>query len=141
MTNKISKELDRTKTAIHNVNYFSQRIELENGFGLIEVLVAALLFSIVSIGLLNFQQSLLQALRNQHEYREIILLNHQYLNLHQANVIESGEGNLLTWPDSWNIRLENESVSSNCSKLTIIAEKLTAQSQPKQISLDRIFCD
>ncbi|MDC6117767.1 prepilin-type N-terminal cleavage/methylation domain-containing protein [Serratia rubidaea] len=103
----------------------------QQGFSLPEVLIAALLFSVSLLGLLQYHQVLLQGLQRQWQYRQAWSLAHQQLERLAAgsdvdDVLASG----------WRRELQHGEVDGVCRQLTVTITTPLRQ----QARLSRWYC-
>lgn len=94
------------------------------GFSLIEVLIAALLFAVSLLGLLQYHQVLLQAFQRQWQYQQAWLLAHQQLEVLNASSgpvdhTDNRLGNVLALPAYWQREIETEATQPDCWRRTV----------------------
>ncbi|AYZ30094.1 prepilin-type N-terminal cleavage/methylation domain-containing protein [Serratia sp. FDAARGOS_506] len=113
------------------VNARAARIS-RNGFSLPEVLVAALLFSVSLLGLLQYHQVLLQSFQRQWHYRQAWVLAHQQLEAFAVT------GRLEEEPllEGWRRETALGDVDSDCRRLMVRVQ--TPQRQ--WATLSRWYC-
>ncbi|HEI8868412.1 prepilin-type N-terminal cleavage/methylation domain-containing protein [Serratia sp. AKBS12] len=104
----------------------------QRGFSLPEVLIAALLFSVSLLGLLQYHQALLQGFQRQWQSRQAWALAHQQLERHAAGI----EG-VETLPPGWRREVQHSREDDACHRLTVTIQ--TPQRQ--RIQLGRWYCD
>ncbi|WP_240651657.1 prepilin-type N-terminal cleavage/methylation domain-containing protein [Serratia microhaemolytica] len=105
----------------------------QRGVSLAELLIAALLFSLSLIGLLNYQQVLLQGFQRQWQYQQAWWLAHQQLALFDAS--DKPPSLLVTLPERWQRSIETEQHPNQCWRHTV-----TITSHRQQIALSRWYC-
>ncbi|BEO39143.1 MULTISPECIES: prepilin-type N-terminal cleavage/methylation domain-containing protein [Serratia] len=103
-----------------------------NGFSLPEVLVAALLFSVSLLGLLQYHQVLLQSFQRQWHYRQAWILAHQQLEAFAV----TGRPDAEPPPEGWRRETVLEGADVGCRRLT--ASIQTPQRQ--WATLSRWYC-
>lgn len=104
-----------------------------NGFSLPEVLVAALLFSVSLLGLLQYHQVLLQSFQRQWHYRQAWALAHQQLEAFAVTGRLDGEPLLA---EGWRRETAIDGVDEHCRRLTVRVQ--TPQRQ--WAALSRWYC-
>lgn len=103
-----------------------------NGFSLPEVLVAALLFAVSLLGLLQYHQVLLQSFQRQWQYRQAWSLTHQQLEVFAA----TGRTDAEPPPSGWRRELQLDSADAGCRRLVVKIQ--TPQRQWAELS--RWYC-
>ncbi|MEB6336684.1 prepilin-type N-terminal cleavage/methylation domain-containing protein [Serratia rhizosphaerae] len=103
----------------------------QRGFSLPEVLIAALLFSVSLLGLLQYHQVLLQGLQRQWQYRQAWSLAHQ-----QLEQLAAGRDADDAMAPGWRRELQYGDIDGACRQVTVtIATPLHQQAQ-----LSRWYC-
>ncbi|CAM4023006.1 prepilin-type N-terminal cleavage/methylation domain-containing protein [Serratia silvae] len=105
----------------------------QRGFSLPEVLIAALLFAVSLLGLLQYQQVLLQAFQRQWQYRQAWSLAHQQLEIFSAGAEISPA---ISLPPNWRYQVETHQAQGSCLRRTV---KIQTQQQ-QQVELSRWYC-
>ena len=113
----------------------------QQGFSLIEVLIAALLFAVSLLGLLQYHQVLLQAFQRQWQYQQAWLLAHQQLEILHASSgrvdnVDSMLDNTLALPVNWQRQIEIEPTQPGCWRRTVKIYTPLRQ----QAELSRWYC-
>ncbi|EOY5053548.1 prepilin-type N-terminal cleavage/methylation domain-containing protein [Serratia marcescens] len=103
-----------------------------NGFSLPEVLVAALLFSVSLLGLLQYHQVLLQSFQRQWHYRQAWGLAHQQLEAFAV----IGRLDAEPLPEGWRRETAFDGADADCRRLTVRVQ--TPQRQ--WATLSRWYC-
>ncbi|ENY0911532.1 prepilin-type N-terminal cleavage/methylation domain-containing protein [Serratia marcescens] len=103
-----------------------------NGFSLPEVLVAALLFSVSLLGLLQYHQVLLQSFQRQWHYRQAWALAHQQLEAFAV----TGRLEAESPPEGWRRETALDDAENDCRRLTVRVQ--TPQRQ--WATLSRWYC-
>lgn len=103
-----------------------------NGFSLPEVLVAALLFSVSLLGLLQYHQVLLQSFQRQWHYRQAWGLSHQQLEAFAV----TGRLEAEPLPEGWRRETALDDAGSDCRRLVVRIQ--TPQRQ--WATLSRWYC-
>lgn len=102
-----------------------------NGFSLPEVLVAALLFAVSLLGLLQYHQVLLQSFQRQWQYRQAWSLAHRQLEIFAV----TGQ-NDVELPVGWRREMQFDSTDPDCRRLVVKIQ--TPQRQWAELS--RWYC-
>jgi prepilin peptidase dependent protein C len=102
-----------------------------DGFSLPEVLVAALLFAVSLLGLLQYHQVLLQSFQRQWQYRQAWSLAHRQLEVFAA----TGQ-NDVELPVGWRRELQFSGAEPGCRRLLVKVQ--TPQRQWAELS--RWYC-
>ncbi|MGO4745757.1 prepilin-type N-terminal cleavage/methylation domain-containing protein [Serratia quinivorans] len=106
----------------------------QRGFSLPEVLIAALLFAVSLLGLLQYHQVLLQSFQRQWQYRQAWSLAHQQLEVFAAT--GRVDAALLPPPPGWRRETGLSSPDVGCRRLTVRIQ--TPQRQWAELS--RWYC-
>lgn len=101
-----------------------------NGFSVIEVMIAILLFSIILLGFINYQQLLLHKHRHWLSTRQANQIAFQLLESYP----QIAEPRL---PAEWSYNINNLSINNHCKMVFV---SITLQQQ-KKIQQQRLFCD
>lgn len=101
-----------------------------NGFGVIEIMIAILLFSIILLGFINYQQRLLHKHRHWLSTRQANQIAFQLLESYP----QITEHRL---PAEWSYNINSLSINSHCKMVFV---SITLQQQ-KKIQQQRLFCD
>jgi len=105
----------------------------QRGFSLPEVLIAALLFAVSLLGLLQYQQVLLQAFQRQWQYRQAWSLAHQQLEIFSAGAEIT---HAVSLPANWHYQVETHQAQGSCLRRTVKIQTPLHQ----QIELSRWYC-
>ncbi|ATA20832.1 prepilin peptidase dependent protein C [Gibbsiella quercinecans] len=109
------------------------RASTQRGFSLLEVLVAALLFAVSLLGLLQYQQVLLQGFQRQWQYRQAWALAHRQLE----SVAASGQTeNAAPLPAGWQADMQRVIVDPPCQRVVVRIRTPLRQ----EAALSRWFC-
>lgn len=102
----------------------------QRGVTLPEVLFAALLFSLTLLGLLRYQQVLLQSFQQQWQLRQAWELAHQRLEAFSLQ----RDGDNSHWPmeNQWQMWLTRQSLTAECEKVSVTV--VTPMRQQAQLS-------
>lgn len=106
------------------------RGQLQQGFSLVEALIAALIFSITIIALLNYQQTLLTSVTMQQNHQKAWRIAFQ-----QLDIYPDIEPNLL--PDRWHSQLSVIKQSGSCRMI----QATVVPDVGDKAELQRWFCD
>ncbi|WP_024910117.1 prepilin-type N-terminal cleavage/methylation domain-containing protein [Chania multitudinisentens] len=109
-------------------------VSAQQGFSLPEVLIAALLFAVSLLGLLQYHQVLLQSFQRQWQYRQAWSLAHHQLEMFNANAVT--QDNPLPLPPHWQREIETRSVEADCLRRTVKIQTPLRQ----QVELSRWYC-
>lgn len=105
----------------------------QGGFSLPEVLVAALLFAVSLLGLLQYHQVLLQAFQRQWQYRQAWSLAHQQLEIFSAG---AEINHTIVLPPNWHYQAEAHQTQGLCLRRTVKIQTPLHQ----QVELSRWYC-
>jgi prepilin peptidase dependent protein C len=105
----------------------------QQGFSLPEVLIAALLFAVSLLGLLQYQQVLLQAFQRQWQYRQAWSLAHQQLEIFSAG---AEQNHAISLPPNWHYQVETHQAQGSCQQCTVKIQTPLHQ----QVELSRWYC-
>ncbi len=106
----------------------------QQGFSLPEVLIAALLFAVSLLGLLQYQQVLLQSFQRQWQYRQAWSLAHHQLEMFNAGALT--QDNTVPLPPNWQREIETLRVEAPCQRRTVKIQTPLRQ----QVELSRWYC-
>ncbi|KFK92390.1 potassium:proton antiporter [Serratia sp. Ag1] len=106
----------------------------QQGFSLPEVLIAALLFAVSLLGLLQYHQVLLQAFQRQWQYQQAWSLAHHQLEMFNAGVLTQDNASAL--PANWQREIDTQVVEASCLRRTVKIQTSLRQ----QVELSRWYC-
>jgi len=109
-------------------------VHYQQGFSLPEVLIAALLFAVSLLGLLQYHQVLLQAFQRQWQYQQAWSLAHHQLEMFNAGTIT--QDNALPLPPNWQREVETRTAEAPCLRRTVKIQTPLRQ----QVELSRWYC-
>lgn len=107
----------------------------QKGFSFFEVLIATVLFSISSLGLLEYQQKLLHGFQRQSELRQANALLQQ--NIEIFSETHPVFSKLINPKSGWKIEKNQKRANENCIDFHV--EVTSPQNQ--KFSLNRWFCE
>lgn len=109
-------------------------VHAQQGFSLPEVLIAALLFAVSLLGLLQYHQVLLQSFQRQWQYRQAWSLAHHQLEMFNAGALT--QDNALPLAPNWQREIVTQTVATPCLRRTVKIQTPLRQ----QVELSRWYC-
>ncbi|MEA9445154.1 prepilin-type N-terminal cleavage/methylation domain-containing protein [Candidatus Fukatsuia symbiotica] len=109
----------------------------QKGFSLPEIVIAALLFSVSLLGLLQYQQTLLQGFHRQRQLKQAWSLAQQNIEILANGDFPFSESRLPKPALGWQYTHNADRINESCVKLNV--KVITPQKQ--QVELNRWLCD